>query len=179
MELIQRKIRRCLSLMDAHAEIISTLTAYHKRIVKFIPSAANLPQAYTNDITARLNECQKLNVRHIRNLKELLHSAESTRLLVCLLPPRNKNPPNQQTTYHGQNSSTKFSTTAMTPSSTPTAMPFRRSHSAPLHNPKPWSQSPSSRATTPGSCALSDLSRCYICLLVWCPCVFPTLPYLS
>ena len=169
MELIQRKIRRCLSLMEAHADTISALIAYHRKIEQSIPDAANLPPAYIDDVTARLNECHKLNVQHTRNLKELLHSAESTRLLVCLLPLRNKHPAIQQTTNDSQNSSTRSSTTATTLSSTPTAMPFRKSHSAPLHNPKPWSRSPSSRATTPGSCALSDLSRCCICLLVWCP----------
>ena len=82
MELIQRKIRRCLAVMEAHAETISTLTTYHKRIEKSIPNAANLPPAYTDDVTVRLDECHHLNERHTRDLKELLHSAESTRLLV-------------------------------------------------------------------------------------------------
>lgn len=83
MELIQTRIRRCLSLMEAHAETVSTLTAYHKKIEQSIPNATNLPPAYTDDVTARLNECHNLNARHTRNLRELLHSAESTRLVVC------------------------------------------------------------------------------------------------
>ena len=82
MELIQRKIRRCLALMEAQTETISALTAYHKKIEKSIPKATIVPPAYTDDVTARLNECHNLNERHTRDLKELLHSAESTRLLV-------------------------------------------------------------------------------------------------
>lgn len=98
MELIQGKIRRCLSLMEAHAETISALTAYHKKIQQSVPTATNLPPAYTEDVTARLNDCHELNARHARNLRELLHSAESTRLLVYLFPPHDKHPPIQQTT---------------------------------------------------------------------------------
>ena len=79
--------------MEAHAETITALTAYHKKIEQSIPNAANLPPAYTGDVTARINECHNLNVRHTRTLKELLHSAESTRLLVCLLPPLLRHPP--------------------------------------------------------------------------------------
>lgn len=84
--------------MEAHAETISALTAYHKKIQQSIPDATNLPPAYTDDVIAGLNECHNLNARHTRNLRELLHSAESTRLLVCLLPPHNKHSSTQQTT---------------------------------------------------------------------------------
>ena len=82
MELIQRKIRRCLVVMEAHAQTISALNTYYKKIENSIPNAANLPRAYTGDVTARLDECHHLNERHTRDLKELLHSAESTRQLV-------------------------------------------------------------------------------------------------
>ena len=169
MELIQRKIRRCLALMEAHAETISALTAYHKKIEKSIPNAANLPTAYTDDVTARLNECHTLNERHTRDLKELLQSAESTRLLVRLFATGNNCPPIQQTTNDSQNSSTRSSTTATTPSSTPTATPFKKLPNDPLLNPKPWSRSPSLRAMTRGSCASSDLSLWFIYLSLWCP----------
>lgn len=87
MELIQGKIRRCISLMEAHAETISALIAYHRKIQQSIPNATdNPPPAYTDDAAASLHECHNLNARHIRSLRELLHSAESTRLLVCLPP---------------------------------------------------------------------------------------------
>ena len=83
MELLQRKLRRCLSLLESHAETISALTAYHEKIQEWIPAdASNLPY----DITANLDECKQLNVHHTRKLRELLQSAESTRRLVCPAP---------------------------------------------------------------------------------------------
>ena len=85
LELIQTKIRRCLSLMEAHADIISALTAYLKKIHRSIPNATDLPPVYIDDINARIDECRDLNARHIRDFKELLQSAESTKLLVCHL----------------------------------------------------------------------------------------------
>ena len=87
MELIQGKIRRCISLMEAHAETISALIAYYRKIQQSIPNETDdLPPAYTDDAAASLNECHNLNARHTRDLRQLLHSAESTRLLVCLPP---------------------------------------------------------------------------------------------
>ena len=87
MELIHGKIRRCISLTEAHAETISALVTYHRKVQQSIPNESDdLPPAYTDKAAASLNECHNLNARRIRNLRQLLHSAESTRLLVRLPP---------------------------------------------------------------------------------------------
>ena len=84
MELTQRKIRRCLAIMEGHAEIISDLTKYRRDIEHQATASSgdDPPSAYVDEVTARLTQCKNLNARYLRDLQELLHSAESTRTLV-------------------------------------------------------------------------------------------------
>ena len=85
LELTQSKIRRMISILQAHKQVFSIFKDYHHNVTASMVSESSKPALTSASLELNLEfeQARETIDYNLRDLEGLARSAEATRLLVC------------------------------------------------------------------------------------------------